>query len=359
MKDSYRSKDFYVTVGDGKGNEQTVLIWVPLAITAYNVVVENGKSRKVAEKASAAVIHHGEGINYNLGPTVRRQVIMSARKAADAVIEELGNGDVAAAVLEAVRVGGEILVSAKASGIVINALAVSDPDEESTVSENESTSSNIVKVTLMKPMGIVFEPVGDPQECRVRIRELPRGGKAHQSKELKVGDELMSINDNDMSNLTFFEILEFIAEEDEQKEFDLILERPNRRKMKAAMSRRFRNLVRRRSISNKSLPIDQRDDEAPSYQSIEIPSPKKASSFFRFWPSSSSRTSDDEVQDTQQSKLCSTDVSGAHSDYSESGAFCSVLKLLDCVDLYGEGHSLTASTDCSDSVGDDEQRVPF
>ena len=52
--------------------------------------------------------------------SVQRQVIVSARKAADAVIGQLGNGDVAAAVLQAIRYGGEVLVSAKASGIVVD-----------------------------------------------------------------------------------------------------------------------------------------------------------------------------------------------------------------------------------------------
>ncbi|KAK1746387.1 hypothetical protein QTG54_002994 [Skeletonema marinoi] len=71
------------------------------------------RSQQVAERASAAVIHYGKEIDYQQRLTVRRQVIMAARKAADAVIEELDNGDVAAAVLDAVRVGGEILASPK------------------------------------------------------------------------------------------------------------------------------------------------------------------------------------------------------------------------------------------------------
>ena len=98
--------DFHITVSDAYGGEQTILIWVPLAILAHNVVMENGGSQMVAHKASLAVIHHGKGINYDQKlNTVGRQVIISARKAADAVIEELGNGDIAAAVLEAVREG--------------------------------------------------------------------------------------------------------------------------------------------------------------------------------------------------------------------------------------------------------------
>ncbi|KAK1746390.1 hypothetical protein QTG54_002997 [Skeletonema marinoi] len=122
--------DFFVSVSDGNGGEQVILIWVPLAILAHNVVLENGGYQKVGHKASLAVIQHGKEIDYDQNLSVRRQVIMAARKAADAVIEELGNGDVAAAVLEAVREGGDLLASAKASGITVDALETSSPENE-------------------------------------------------------------------------------------------------------------------------------------------------------------------------------------------------------------------------------------
>ena len=278
--------DFHVTVSDAYGGEQTILIWGPLAILAYNVVMENGGSKKAAQKASSAVIHHGKVIDYEQKLTVRRQVIMSARKAADAVIEELGNGDVATAVLEAVRVGGEILISAKASGIVIDALATQDPEADPGGGNNNCASSNLIHISFSKPMGIVFEPIGDPQECGVRIRDLPPSGKAFLSEELKAGDELLSINDTKMSNLTFYEILDFISDEDEKKQFHLILQRPNKREMKATMGRKFRSLIKKREMSSQvepnkikissskgNLDEERRDDSAPSREVNAITSP--------------------------------------------------------------------------------------
>jgi hypothetical protein len=111
---------FFVTLSDAHGIEKTMLIWVPLAVLAHNVVVENDGNQNAAHKASIAILNYGKEIDYERRLTVRRQVIMAARAAADAVIEELGNGDVAAAVLEAVRVGGEVLVKARDSNFVVD-----------------------------------------------------------------------------------------------------------------------------------------------------------------------------------------------------------------------------------------------
>ena len=336
--------DFFVTVCDGNGGEQTILLWVPLAITAYNVVLEYGGSQQVAERASAAVIHYGKEIDYQERLTVRRQVIMAARKAADAVIEELGNGDVAAAVLDAVRVGGEILASAKASGIVIDALATSTPETEPAAGgDNDSSSSNHIFIALTKPMGIVFEPIGDPQECGVRIREIPRGGKAYLSKELKVGDELISINDTKMSNLTFYEILEFISEEDDQNQFNLIFQRQDTKEMKAAMGRRFRNLIKRSASSNNTKIAEQRDDAVPSstapppaqgLPNLKDLKAKKSFSFFgKAYPSLTSPC--------------------AESD----GSLHSVMQLLGCADLYGHSSGHYSLGSMSDYSSFDEDSI--
>lgn len=113
--------EFFVTLSDVNGDYQTMMIWVPLAVLARNVVLENEGGQDAAHAASIAILRHGKEIDYHQRRlTVQRQVIVSARKAADAVIGQLGNGDVAAAVLQAVRYGGEVLVSAKASGIVVD-----------------------------------------------------------------------------------------------------------------------------------------------------------------------------------------------------------------------------------------------
>ena len=76
------------------------------------------------------------------------------------------------------------------------------------------SSTGLIRITLKKPMGIVFEPMEDPhnpsQQRGVRICDLPRTGAAAMSGQLKVGDELLSINDKTMSRLTFDEIMDFI-----------------------------------------------------------------------------------------------------------------------------------------------------
>ncbi len=361
--------DFLVTIGDGNGGEQTILIWVPLAITAYNVVLEYGGSQLVAEKASAAVIHYGNGIDYHRNLTVRRQVIMSARKAADAVIDDLGNGEVAAAVLDAVRVGGEILASAKASGIVIDAITTQKEESEPAEGDNDSASSNssnLICVALTKPMGIVFEPIGDPHDCGVRIRELPPCGKAYLTKALKVGDELNSINDKKVGNSTFYQILEIIEEEDEQKQFNMTFERPCKKEMKAAMGRRFKNLMKRSARTNIIKIVKQRTrsfSREVNEVSSTVPPPAqgpapvkrtKSFSFFGIWPSSSYESP--EVPVTSPSKEDSTHLNPSLTSKctESSGSLSSVMQLLGCADLYGHssGHSLGSMSDYS-SLADD------
>eukprot|EP00984_Skeletonema_dohrnii_P026975 scaffold16406_cov115-Skeletonema_dohrnii-CCMP3373.AAC.4 len=257
--------DFFVSVSDGNGGEQVILIWVPLAILAHNVVLENGGYQKVGHKASLAVIQHGKEIDYDQNLSVRRQVIMAARKAADAVIEELGNGDVAAAVLEAVREGGDLLASAKASGITVDALETSSPETEPAAG-GDNTSSNLINVTLSKPMGIIFEPIGDPQECGVRILDLPRGGKAYLSQELKVGDELFSINDTKMSSMTYYEVVNFISSKHDQNQFNLIFQRPRKRAF-------FSNLMKRSTSKKGNQQVEQIGDRAHSPVMNEMSSP--------------------------------------------------------------------------------------
>ncbi len=361
-------EDFLVTIGDGNGGEQTILIWVPLSITAYNVVLEYGGSQQIAEKASGAVTHYGRGVDYHRNLTVRRQVIMAARKAADAIIEDLGNGEVAAAVLDAVRVGGEILASAKQSGIVIDAITTQDEarepaDSDSVSASSSSSSSNLINITLTKPMGIVFEPIGDPNECGVRIRELPPCGKAYHTKELKAGDELLSINNKKVGKSTFYQILEIIEEEDEQKQFNMSFQRPCKKEMKAAMGRKFKNLMKRSSRTNLIKMVKQRsrslsrevNDVSPTPTSLpqaQEPASDKRSkpfSFFGIWPSSSHVSPT--VPVTQSSKAEATDL--------ESSGF-HFMQLLGCADLYGQssGHSLGSTSDYSSLADElDENRV--
>ncbi|KAG7361163.1 hypothetical protein IV203_036263 [Nitzschia inconspicua] len=93
------------------------------------------------------------------------------------------------------------------------------------------SSTGLIRLTLRKPMGIVFEPMYDPNapsvQRGVRICDLPRTGAAALSRKLEIGDELLSINDKTMSRLTFDEIMDFIIEADPE-EVNLLFRRPRK-----------------------------------------------------------------------------------------------------------------------------------
>jgi hypothetical protein len=97
-------------------------------------------------------------------------------------------------------------------------------------------STGLIRLTLRKPMGIVFEPMYDPNspsvQRGVRICDLPRTGAAALSRKLEVGDELLSINDKTMSRLTFDEIMDFIIEADPE-EVNLLFRRPRKETLNA------------------------------------------------------------------------------------------------------------------------------
>lgn len=100
------------------------------------------------------------------------------------------------------------------------------------------SSSGLLRLTLRKPMGIVFEPMYDPNtpsiQRGVRICDLPRTGAAALSRKLEVGDELLSINDKTMSRLTFDEIMDFIIEADPE-EVNLLFRRPRKEQLNARL----------------------------------------------------------------------------------------------------------------------------
>jgi len=93
------------------------------------------------------------------------------------------------------------------------------------------SSTGLIRLTLRKPMGIVFEPMYDPNapsiQRGVRICDLPRTGAAALSHRLEIGDELLSINDKTMSRLTFDEIMDFIIEADPEQ-VNLLFRRPRK-----------------------------------------------------------------------------------------------------------------------------------
>merc|ERR1712157_261476 len=92
----------------------------------------------------------------------------------------------------------------------------------------------LIRLTLRKPMGIVFEPMIDSSGAQrgVHICDLPRTGAAALSRKLEVGDELLSINDRTMSRLSFDEIMDFIIEADPEH-VNLLFRRPRKELMKS------------------------------------------------------------------------------------------------------------------------------
>jgi hypothetical protein len=109
--------------------------------------------------------------------------------------------------------------------------AYSSPVAEQSDEPQPPSSTGLIRLTLRKPMGIVFEPMYDPNnqsvQRGVRICDLPRTGAAALSRKLEIGDELLSINDKTMSRLTFDEIMDFIIEADPDQ-VNLLFRRPRK-----------------------------------------------------------------------------------------------------------------------------------
>ena len=99
----------------------------------------------------------------------------------------------------------------------------------SSASPETPSSTGLIRLSLKKPMGIVFEPMYDPHQPSiqrgVRICDLPRTGAAALSRKLQVGDELLQINETTVSRLTFDEIMDFIIEADPES-VNLLFRRP-------------------------------------------------------------------------------------------------------------------------------------
>lgn len=98
------------------------------------------------------------------------------------------------------------------------------------------SSTGLIRLTLKKPMGIVFEPMYDPNQPSlqrgVRICDLPRTGAAALSRKLQVGDELLQINDRTVSRLSFDEIMDFIIDADPES-VNLLFRRPRKETLQA------------------------------------------------------------------------------------------------------------------------------
>jgi len=98
------------------------------------------------------------------------------------------------------------------------------------------SSTGLIRLTLKKPMGIVFEPMYDPNQPSnqrgVRICDLPRTGAAALSRRLQVGDELLQINDTTVSRMKFDEIMDFIIDADPEN-VNLLFRRPRKETLQA------------------------------------------------------------------------------------------------------------------------------
>ena len=107
---------------------------------------------------------------------------------------------------------------------------------ENTEPTSKPSSTGLIRLTLNKPMGIVFEPMTDPhnssQQRGVRICDLPRTGAAALSRKLEVGDELLSINNKTVSRLTFDEIMDIIIEANPEA-VNLLFRRPRKEQLTA------------------------------------------------------------------------------------------------------------------------------
>eukprot|EP00522_Entomoneis_paludosa_P011425 CAMPEP_0172450408 /NCGR_PEP_ID=MMETSP1065-20121228/8757_1 /TAXON_ID=265537 /ORGANISM="Amphiprora paludosa, Strain CCMP125" /LENGTH=911 /DNA_ID=CAMNT_0013202189 /DNA_START=79 /DNA_END=2814 /DNA_ORIENTATION=- len=121
-------------------------------------------------------------------------------------------------------------------GTIGGSLAASGSQAISPTQSSGPSSTGLIRLSLKKPMGIVFEPMYDPNQPSaqrgVRICDLPRTGAAALSRKLQVGDELLQINDKTVSRLSFDEIMDFIIDADPES-VNLLFRRPRKETLQA------------------------------------------------------------------------------------------------------------------------------
>lgn len=127
------------------------------------------------------------------------------------------------------------------------------------------SSTGLIRLSLKKPMGIVFEPMYDSNNATiqrgVRICDLPRTGAAALSRKLQVGDELLQINDTTVSRLTFDEIMDFIIEADPDS-VNLLFRRPRKEMLQArqGVQQKLNAAANKDAIATVKW-VDEEDDE--------------------------------------------------------------------------------------------------
>lgn len=95
------------------------------------------------------------------------------------------------------------------------------------------SSGGLVRLSLQKPMGIVFEPaqlLTDPP-TGARVTELIPGGDAALTNLLREGDELLTLDDETVNKVSFDDIIDMIQNSnggngDEQHRISLLFRRP-------------------------------------------------------------------------------------------------------------------------------------
>jgi hypothetical protein len=142
------------------------------------------------------------------------------------------------------------------------------------------SSTGLIRLTLRKPMGIVFEPMYDPNspsvQRGVRICDLPRTGAAALSRKLEVGDELLSINDKTMSRLSFDEIMDFIIEADPE-EVNILFRRPRKEMLHARHGIKTPSANKDSSAGVKWVDDEQRSKRKDKKKSADTRKEKKSS----------------------------------------------------------------------------------
>jgi hypothetical protein len=163
------------------------------------------------------------------------------------------------------------------------------------------SSTGLIRLSLKKPMGIVFEPMYDPNQATVqrgvRICDLPRTGAAALSRKLQVGDELLQINDTTVSRMTFDEIMDFIIEADPDA-VNLLFRRPRKETLQA------RQGVQQKlnAAANKDNPSTVKwvDDEQRAQQSSGKKPPKDRSAKRKESKKTSRRAKKETVTDDEE-----------------------------------------------------------
>jgi hypothetical protein len=175
--------------------------------------------------------------------------------------------------------------------------------------DNGPSSTGLIRLTLRKPMGIVFEPMYDPNQPSVqkgvRICDLPRTGAAALSRKLEIGDELLSINDKTMSRLTFDEIMDFIIEADPEQ-VNLLFRRPRkevlaaRNALKAPPSNKYSTNANAASV--KWVDEDGKSPKRDKSKSKGAVAPAASSNSKKKKPSSKKERYDDDTLETYDEK---------------------------------------------------------